>query len=68
MNIGTPARYIAMAASLLVECRLSWFGLKPSFSGPMEAAVSLMHINYSWPVNLCEVELSFRYVFIGVSG
>ena len=48
---GTPDKFIAMAAPLLAECNPIWSGVKPSSSGPMEAAAILSREKSSGPEN-----------------
>ncbi len=68
VKTGTPARYMAMVAPLLAECKPSWFGWNPSLSGPSVEAAMRRRLSSSCPVNRCRVELLCRNVLTGVSG
>ncbi len=53
MNMGTPERYIAIAAPLLAECRPISYGENPSVSLPMAAAANRKRLSNCVPENRC---------------
>jgi hypothetical protein len=68
VNTGTPARYIAIAAPLLAECKPICDSVSPKVSGPKAFVARQRCYSSSVPVKYCSLPSGCRKEFTGVSG